>query len=145
MDKCCTKPLAVATVPCQETDLSDLYPAKEALCHGTIFPELNLPFFITETDKKEGGRSFDTYCCREMEQIMETGFYLDDLTLYLDTHPDDIRALQLMNEYLEKKQQQVCDFAKTHYPLTKNCIPQARGKDSFAWTEGPAPWEGVYE
>ncbi|HIZ08187.1 MAG TPA: spore coat protein CotJB [Candidatus Eubacterium avistercoris] len=145
MDKCCTNTLAIASVPCQETDLSNLYTAEEALCNGTIFPELNLPFFITETDKKSSCGCLASGCCRDMMEIMKTGFYLDDLTLYLDTHPQDKKALALMQECLAKKQQQVCDFAKDHFVLTKNCIPQAPDKGAFAWSDGPAPWEGVYE
>lgn len=145
MDKCCTNALAIASVPCQETDLSDLYTAEEALCNGTIFPELNLPFFITESDQGNKGSCLASDCCREMMDIMRTGFYLDDLTLYLDTHPGDRKALELLNEYLAKKQQQVCEFSKSHFVLTKNCVPQAADKGSFSWSDGPAPWEGVYE
>ncbi len=145
MDKCCTNALAIASVPCQETDLSNLYDSKEALCNGTIFPELNLPFFITETDKKSRGDCLASDCCREMMEIMENGFYLDDLTLYLDTHPEDQKALALLKEYLTKKQQLVCDFAKNHFVLTKNCVPETPDKGVFSWSDGPAPWEGVYE
>ena len=145
MDKCCTNNLAIASVPFQETDFSNLYTAEEALCNGTIFPELNLPFFITETESPGSCSCLTSDCCKEMMEIMRTGFYLDDLTLYLDTHPEDQKALALMNEYLKKKQQQVCDFSEQHFVLTKNCVPQAPDKGIFSWSDGPVPWEGEYE
>ena len=38
---------AIATVPCQQW--RDVYDRKTALREGTIFPELNLEFFLAET------------------------------------------------------------------------------------------------
>ncbi len=36
--------LAVAYVPIQRADFSETFPIDEALCKGTIFPELYMPF-----------------------------------------------------------------------------------------------------
>ena len=36
--------LAVASVPMQNADFSEVFPIGEALCKGTIFPALYLPF-----------------------------------------------------------------------------------------------------
>ncbi|MCU6762799.1 CotJB protein [uncultured Roseburia sp.] len=142
MSDCNAQSLGIAYVPVQKADFTNIYSEKEALHSGTIFPELNLPFFITETDKMEAGAS----CTGPLKDIMETGFFLDDLTLYLDTHPDDKEALSLMNEYLKKKEQLVTEFSKSHFTLTKNCVPQAEESNkTFAWADGPAPWEGVCE
>ena len=42
--------------------------------------------------------------CTLMRRIMELGFYIDDIGLYLDTHPDDCRSLaryhEIHHEYL---------------------------------------------
>ena len=111
---------------------------------GTIFPELNLPFFVTEEENSTHGPF--TSCASPLKEIMELGLYTDDLTLYLDTHPDDANALNLFHELLQKKSDLVTEFAKTHFTLTKNCVPQAPDADQiFAWGDGPAPWEGVCE
>ena len=37
--------------------------------------------------------------CTLMRRIMELGFYIDDIGLYLDTHPDDCRSLARYHEY----------------------------------------------
>ena len=36
--------------------------------------------------------------CTLMRRIMELGFYIDDIGLYLDTHPDDCRSLARYHE-----------------------------------------------
>lgn len=40
--------LASAYIPYQNSEFENLYEPDEALCHGTIFPELNLPLLGTE-------------------------------------------------------------------------------------------------
>ena len=42
------KTLAIAHIEKQQADLNNLYDLKKALCEGTVFPELNMPFFATE-------------------------------------------------------------------------------------------------
>lgn len=147
MSDCNAQSLGIAYVPAQTADFSNLYSEEEALHSGTIFPELNLPFFITETDQKEQAKGSPLNACASpLKDIMKAGFLLDDLTLYLDTHPEDKEALSLMNEYLKKKEQLVTEFSKSHFTLTKNCVPQAeKSTKTFAWADGPAPWEGECE
>lgn len=38
------KTLAIAHIEKQQADLNNLYDLKKALCEGTVFPELNMPF-----------------------------------------------------------------------------------------------------
>lgn len=144
MHECKNAPLGIASVPVQQADFSNVYSQEEAFRQGTIFPELNLPFFVTEEEGSAKGCLAS--CSSPLKEIMELGFYTDDLTLYLDTHPDDTKALNLFHELLQKKSDLVTAFAKTHFTLTKNCVPQAPTSDQmFAWGDGPAPWEGVCE
>jgi Cft2 family RNA processing exonuclease len=77
-----------------------------------------------------------------MTKIYQMGFYLDDLTLYLDTHENDVQAIQLYHqkakEYAELRKQ----FAQKYYPLSRLCIPYCN-ENAFCWQEGPMPWEGA--
>lgn len=79
-----------------------------------------------------------------LKEINEVSFAVNDVTLYLDTHPDCREALHYFNEVAPKRTALLKEFAASFGPLTIDCI----GKDStdsagqFAWLSGPAPWEG---
>lgn len=84
-------------------------------------------------------------CCEEktrvrqemMHQIKSLNFAVIELGLYLDTHPDDRRALCLHREYtkqlkeLKDKYQRVYGPLSIYYPCKK-----------WRWLEEPWPWEG---
>lgn len=146
--------LAIAYIPIQKW--GELYNEEEALNIGTIFHDLNKPFFAAEavTGSKspialETGSQAKSKTQSEREELMtkiiQIGFFLDDLTLYLDTHDNDIQAIQLYNgkakEYAELRK----EFAQKYYPLSKLCIPYCinDNETTFCWQEGPMPWEGA--
>ena len=80
--------------------------------------------------------------CREeqrremMNQIRSLDFAVIELALYLDTHPDDEKALCLHRKYVKKvkdlkdKYQKVYGPLTIHYPCNK-----------WRWLEEPWPWE----
>ena len=77
-------------------------------------------------------------CNREemLKKIMEYDFAINDLTLYLDTHPTCEKALCLHNTYC-KDAKELCDkYQKVYGPLTSNypC-------NKWRWIEEPWPWE----
>lgn len=139
--------LAIASVPCQSW--GECFTAEQALKNGTIFKDLYLPFFAAEKNcgyngedrlkqKAKGGEK----CL--LQEIDEVSFFLDDLTLYLDTHPDDQEALRLFHDYSKERALMKKEFAETYYPLTRDCILECGDKTGkFCWQEGPIPWEGV--
>ena len=57
-------------------------------------------------------------CSALMKNLSEAGFYVTDLNLYLDTHPDDEKALCMFKEAC--KQLKICveAFESRCYPLT---------------------------
>ena len=74
-----------------------------------------------------------------MNQINESCFALDDVILFLDTHPDDAEALEHFKYYSE-----LCKKAKKLYsekfaPLT---IDTATPDCYWNWVKEPWPWEG---
>lgn len=52
-----------------------------------------------------------------MQKVSEAMFYADDLKLYLDTHPDDTRALRMFEEASRNAKACVDAFEKRFYPL----------------------------
>lgn len=146
--------LAITSIPIQKW--GGLLNEEDALNIGTIFQDLNKPFFAAEAvmgDKSPiataSGNQAKSKTQAEREELMtkinQIGFYLDDLTLYLDTHDKDTQAIQLyhakVKEYAELRKQ----FAQKYYPLSRLCIPYCinDNESTFCWQEGPMPWEGA--
>ena len=78
------------------------------------------------------------YTCEElMMKIKSYNFAVIELGLYLNTHPDDEKALCLHNAYTKKlkdlkdKYQKVYGPLSIYYPCNK-----------WRWLEEPWPWEG---
>ncbi len=125
--------LAIASVPVQKWNQPDQ--SCEALASGCIFPELRKPFFIEEQMPKS------KTCCEGYEkgegalrEIQQTQFFLIDLQLYIDTHPNEAEALKLKKEYQAKCKELMRNFAQDYYPLTITCEGDDLKKE--------IPWEG---
>ena len=137
-----TRHLAIASVPIQFWN-GNLYNDAQALRIGTIFPELNLPFFAAESHPGEevpqapGGSGDPRQTDREelMSQISAVSFVLDDLVLFLDTHPTQQEAVSLRKQLIEERKRLLKEYDEKYYSLTKDC--------EGPWTEGPMPWEGA--
>jgi hypothetical protein len=141
------KHLAIANIPVQQW--GKLYSEEDALNIGTIFQELNMPFFAAEAVMASKNPIDKTKKLDEREQLMEkinqASFFLDDLTLYLDTHENDAEAIKLYHEKVKECAELRKQFAQKFYPLTRLCIPYCihENESSFCWQEGPMPWEGA--
>lgn len=88
-----------------------------------------------------------------LKQINEVSFTVDDLTLYLDTHPLDEKALDYCSQMMAQRKQLLKTFADEFEPLTRNCVcPETNNKSQgntkypgqkhWTWSDGPLPWEG---
>lgn len=136
--------LAIATIPMQEW--GPLYEESEALRNGTIFKDLDMPFFAAvdvphrdcDTPKSEEQKEREALLMR----IMKTSFVLDDLILYLDTHAEDVDALALFREKGAERAELKKEYAQKFYALTRDCLVDVPDAHVFAWEKGPMPWEG---
>lgn len=147
------KHLAITSVPVQQW--TSVYPTEEALCQGTVFPELNLPFFAGEntvTDSPSAcyfpGKEESQKKREEMLlKIQQISFFLDDLRLYLDTHPQDSHGLSAVKEAGKIRKELLKAYAEEFYPLTFDCMVQeeegSAGPHCYCWQKGPSPWEGA--
>ena len=71
-----------------------------------------------------------------MQQIMEIGFSILDLALYLDTHPNDTRAISLHRDYCRRYKELTDKYQRVYGPLT---IGYPCNK--WRWIELPWPWQ----
>jgi len=86
----------------------------------------------------------DNRDCNEMETRAEMlkkikclRFAVIELGLYLDTHPDDKKALCLHRKYAKELKELSDKYQKVYGPLT---IEYPCNK--WRWLEEPWPWEG---
>jgi spore coat protein JB len=88
-----------------------------------------------------------------LSQITEISFTVNDLNLYLDTHPLDENALNAFKDAMTQRKQLLQTYADNFEPLTMNCIcPDSNNKTKsntkypdqrhFTWIDGPLPCEG---
>lgn len=137
----------MASVPSQKW--CEPYDLTKALEQGTIFPCLDIPFFQSEANYSKPEKESSALCPSKNEQhdllleICRISFALDDLTLYLDTHPECENGYNFFSELAKKRQDLLGEYAQKYEPLTKDCITKADEKKSyFSWIDGPLPWEG---
>ena len=75
-----------------------------------------------------------------LHEIMSLNFAVNDLVLYLDTHPTDSREINLHNEYSEKVIELTERYQRMYGPLTVNF-----SSETWDWIDEPWPWErGAY-
>ena len=77
-----------------------------------------------------------------LNEIMSLNFAVNDLVLYLDTHPSDREAIRLHNEYSNKSRNLTEEYQRKFGPLTVN---SNQSSNSWDWINEPWPWErGAY-
>ena len=75
-----------------------------------------------------------------MKRIDEASFAMDDVILYLDTHPDDEDALAFFREKLKMRQEALETYSRNFGPLTIDTANDNMSR-SFEWVQQPWPWE----
>lgn len=88
-------------------------------------------------NRNSGGNNSPDKSCEELlRAIAEADFFAQDLKLYLDTHPDDSRALEMFREACRQSKACKAAFEDSFYPLTA-C---SSGRDGeWDWLEGCFP------
>lgn len=98
--------------------------------NGTLFPDLDLPFHL----KVNAPQLADT----KLNQLRALDFVIQELGLYLDTHPNDSEAFALFQNYVELEKAARESYVEQHGPLTQN---DAALNSTYTWGKGPWPWQ----
>lgn len=87
--------------------------------------------------ENNNNNSGNTPACDELlKAIAEADFFAQDLKLYLDTHPDDLRAIEMFREAVKQYKACKAAFEDSFYPLTAT----SAGKDGeWDWICGTFP------
>ena len=121
-------PLAFPYVPEQCNDPAR-YSKEEALAAGTLFPGLDLPFKCHMQKRNVTNTA--------LAELMALDFAVDELGLYLTTHPDDREVLSLYWSYIALAEEGRKKYQELYGPLRQTDVT----KDSFVWLRDPWPWD----
>ena len=120
--------LASAYVPMQES-AEPHYPPQTAAARGTLFPGLDLPF---------RGMVNKALPATPLGELTAIEFVADELSLYLDTHPDDGEAFAMYQSVLTLAKEARRRYTESCGPLMKGDM---LGMKAYAWLDAPWPWE----
>ena len=123
-------PLAVTILPTQ-TSAQPKYESDKALTRGTLFPGLDLPLGnIVNSDTPDV----------PLSELMALDFAAHDLSLYLDTHPDDMEAFETYKDLLSLAEEGKARYTKLYGPICKSDLAKM---SRYTWLSAPWPWEYV--
>ena len=88
-------------------------------------------------NSNNGSSNGGTASCEElMRAIMEADFFAQDLKLYLDTHPDDTRAVEMFREAVRQSKACKAAFEDSFWPLVAD---SAGTNGNWDWFDGVWP------
>lgn len=113
---------------------TEIYDPKEGLTKGNMFPKL----YNQYKDYKPA--TFVPKNEREalLDKIYMLCFAINDLNLYLDTHPNDEAAYNLFKKYCLMYEKCVNEYENKYQVLEVTHDTKGR----YTWTQNPWPWEG---
>ena len=78
------------------------------------------------------------------KKIYELDFALHELNLFLDSHPENEKALELLEQYRKWRSNAVADYEQRFGNYIVN-VSDVKAKAPWGWIEGPWPWEYNFE
>ncbi len=127
--KCAAMVFPYVAMQCENPER---YDAQEGLTAGTLFPDLNLPFF-------KAIRSRMNCENKALCELMALSFAITELGLYLDTHKNDKEALRLFREYSALAEDGRKRYEAVYGPLLQK--HSGDDKRGWNWIDSPWPWE----
>lgn len=83
------------------------------------------------------------YCTKDyyhlLNELQTVDFVLVELTLYLDTHPEDEQALYQFNQFQKRKRSMMTEYETKYGPLLQYGNSPV-GK-TWEWSCTPWPWQ----
>ena len=80
----------------------------------------------------------ETTQCALLNQISEYQFVCVELNLYLDTHPDDTEAFELLKSVICLSDEGRDKYVKLYGPISVRDLKKCA---KYTWLKDPWPWE----
>ncbi len=105
------------------------------LMRGNMFKDEYIPF----NNKKETKLLARDEKERLLLKIYETNFALNDISLYLDVHPNDSYIYDVFKNYVNTYKNYKKEYESKYGPLTLDSIDNT----TYSWINNPWPWEDM--
>ncbi|MBQ7668651.1 MAG: spore coat protein CotJB [Clostridia bacterium] len=73
-----------------------------------------------------------------LKRLQEASFAIDDVKIYLDTHPLDRRALEYYEKQKELREKYMKEYVKKYGPISAYDVDT---NNRWTWIDNPWPWE----
>lgn len=125
-------PLANGYVPYQAVN-PEFHELPLGFVRGTIYSGLDLPFHnsVNHYPKQQD-------CKTRLQQIK---FAMQELGLYLDTHPNDTNALNRFKGYESMCRKAEAEYCMKYGPIRRDAYAYG---EAFTWENDPWPWDNMY-
>ena len=115
-----------------QASVTPRYDKDTALQQGTLFPALNLPF--------KNILNIHGVVNTPLGELQAISFAVEELGLYLDTHPHDAEAMALRDSYVQLMKKGMEAYEKQFGPLDHHALMGSAG-GGYPWVQDPWPWE----
>lgn len=96
--------------------------------------------FVFHTQIPSTNSELENEKCAAMKKLQAICFVLDDLRLFLDTHPFETQAINKYEEVRTQRNQVISDFETAYGPIEAYNVKQ---NSQWTWVDSPWPWEGM--
>ncbi len=118
----------------KNNDMVDLFSYEDGFMYGNMFRNEYDPYKNYKVAKFNYSNDKEGLLLK----IYEYDFALNDLSLYLDLHPEDKDVYELFKKYTEEESKYVEMYTKKYGPMELCDTPY----NSYMWDEGPWPFVG---
>jgi spore coat protein JB len=87
----------------------------------------------------ESNSKLDPDYYKLLHRLQAADFVLVELTLYLDTHPEDLKAIEQFNQYAHFRRQLADEFERCFGPLMQ--FGHSYSRYPWDWKNSPWPWQ----
>ncbi|OPA80834.1 spore coat protein CotJB [Paenibacillus selenitireducens] len=84
-------------------------------------------------------KPIDAQYYKLLEELQMVDFGLLELSLYLNTHPNDMKAIQQLNQWSEQRHKIAQQYELDYGPLLQ--FGHSYSKFPWQWIESPWPWQ----
>lgn len=74
-----------------------------------------------------------------LEELQAVDFALVELTLYLDTHPEDLDSIRQFNGLVKQRKKLAKEYEMRYGPLME--FGHSYSDEDWSWRKAPWPWQ----
>ncbi len=75
-----------------------------------------------------------------MRKISAVDFAIHDIELFLDSHPENKKAIDLLGQYRKWRNDLVAEYEQKYGDFVTG-VGDVKTKTPWSWIKGPWPWE----